>query len=176
MFRLRMPRRDQVLAAFVLVVRLGLGFTFILSSMPKIRQPFIFLGSVYGYEIVGPQMGVLVAVVLPWLELLVGVCLVGGVFVGGAFLASIGMGALFTFVLAWALWWHLDISCGCFSTSAAGKISYATLIRAIVIVLTSAAAYAATILLQPRQWETVSSELEQAQPALGSDALLLPER
>lgn len=46
--------------------------------------------------------------------------------------------------------WRLDISCDCFSSSAAGKISYATLIRAIVIMVLSAAAYAAVILLQPK--------------------------
>jgi hypothetical protein len=146
-----LPSRRWWVAALVLVVRLGLGFMFIASSVPKIRQPFVFLGSVYGYELVGPKLGVLVAMVLPWLELFTGVCLVGGVFVGGALLASTGMGVLFTCVLASALWRHLDISCGCFSTSLAGKISYATLIRAGVITIGSAMAYAGTILLQPQQ-------------------------
>ena len=75
---------------------------------------------------------------------------VQGLLVGGALLASMGMGAMFTFVLASALWRHLDISCGCFSSSAARKISYLTLIRAIVIMLISTAAYAGVILLQPR--------------------------
>jgi uncharacterized membrane protein YphA (DoxX/SURF4 family) len=149
-----LPSRDAALSAFVLVVRLGLGFMFIMSSMPKIRQPYVFLGSVYGYELVGPKLGVLVAMVLPWVELLAGVCLVGGVFVGGALLASVGMGVLFTFVLGYALWNRLDISCGCFSSSAAGKVSYMTLIRAIVITLVSAAAYAALILMQPRYWQS----------------------
>jgi uncharacterized membrane protein YphA (DoxX/SURF4 family) len=146
------------MSAFVLVVRLGLGFMFIMSSLPKIRQPYVFLGSVYGYEMVGPKLGVLVAMVLPWVELFAGICLVGGIFVGGALLASMGMGAMFTFVLASALWRHLDISCGCFSSSAAGKISYATLIRAIVITVLSVAAYAGVILLQPRQWKRPSME------------------
>jgi len=136
-----LPRRERFLPGFVLLVRLGLGFMFIVSSLPKIQRPYPFLGSVYGYEMVGPKMGVLVAMVLPWVELFAGVCLVGGVFVGGALLASMGMGVLFTFVLASALYRHLDISCGCFSTSSAGKISYLTLIRAIVITLVSAAAY-----------------------------------
>jgi putative oxidoreductase len=160
-----LPNRERVLRALVLVVRLGLGFLFIMSSVPKIRQPYVFLGSVYGYELVGPQLGVLVAITLPWLELLVGVCLVAGVFVGGALLASTGMGVLFTFVLASALWRHLDISCGCFSTSLAGKISYVTLIRAIVITLCSAAAYVAVIFVHPRQWQAVVREpREEMQP------------
>jgi len=177
-----LPNRDATLSAFVLVVRLGLGFMFIASSVPKIRQPYAFLGSVYGYELVGPQMGVLVAMVLPWVELFAGVCLVGGVFVGGALLASMGMGAMFTFVLAWALWRHLDISCGCFSSSAAGKISYMTLIRAVAITLLSAAAYGGVILLQPKQWQSPVAELKsEDQPRVGakegtsSDGLLMPE-
>jgi putative oxidoreductase len=152
------PSRERALAAFVLMARMGLGAMFIMSSLPKIRQPYMFLGNVYGYELVGPKLGVLVAMVLPWVELFAGVCLVGGVFVGGALLISMGMGAMFTFVLASALWRHLDISCGCFSSSAAGKISYVTLIRAIVITVLSAAAYAGVILLQPRQWERPSME------------------
>jgi len=159
-FRRFLPRRERLVSGFVLVVRLGLGFMFIVSSLPKIQRPYPFLGSVYGYEMVGPKMGVLVAMVLPWVELFAGVCLVGGVFVGGALLASMGMGVLFTFVLGSALYRHLDISCGCFSTSSAGKISYVTLIRAIVITLVSAGAYASTILRAPRQWQLPAAEPE----------------
>jgi uncharacterized membrane protein YphA (DoxX/SURF4 family) len=173
-----LPSRERALAAFVLVVRLGLGFMFIMSSLPKIRQPYAFLGSVYGYEIIGPKLGVLVAMVLPWVELFAGICLVGGVFVGGALLVSMGMGAMFTFVLASALWRHLDISCGCFSSSAAGKISYATLIRAIVIMVVSAAAYISVILMQPKQWEPATKPEPQPEdpsrfvPAKGGLATL----
>ncbi len=150
--RLSLPSREGALGGFVLVVRLVLGAMFIASSLPKIRLPYAFLSDIYGYELVGPKIGVLVAMTLPWLELFVGVCLVGGVFVGGALLVSVAMGAMFTFVLASALVRKLDISCGCLSSNAAGKISYLTLIRAIVIMLFSAGAYAGTILLAPRQW------------------------
>jgi putative oxidoreductase len=150
--RFRLPSRERALEGFVLVVRLGLGAMFIASSLPKIRLPYAFLSDIYGYELVGPKMGVLVAMTLPWLELLAGICLVGGIFVGGALLVSMAMGAMFTFVVGSALYRHLDISCGCFSSSAAGRISYVTLIRALVITVLSAAAYAGTILLAPRQW------------------------
>jgi uncharacterized membrane protein YphA (DoxX/SURF4 family) len=144
-----LPSRERAICSFVLVVRLGLGFMFVMSSVPKIQRPYDFLSSVYGYELVGPKLGVLVAIVLPWLELFVGVCLLDGVFVGGALLASIGMGVLFAFVLGSALWRHLDISCGCFSTAASGKISYLTFIRAAVIAVVSAAGYAGAILPAP---------------------------
>ncbi len=173
--RLSLPSREGALGGFVLVTRLVLGAMFIASSLPKIRLPYAFLSDVYGYELVGPKLGVLVAMTLPWLELFVGICLVGGVFVGGALLASTAMGAMFTFVLASALIRKLDISCGCFSSNAAGKISYLTLIRAIVIMLISAAAYAGTILLAPRQWlaPTEAAERTEAEPAVIDPALEL---
>lgn len=120
---------------------------FLWSALPKIRQPYDFLSSVYSFELVGPKLGLLVAMTLPWVELLVGICLIGGIFVGGALLVSAGMGAMFAFVLASALYRGLDISCGCFSTSTGDKISYITLIRAVVILLASLGAYIAVIFL-----------------------------
>ena len=58
---------------------------------------------------------------------------------GFALIVRLALGAMFTVVLASALYRRLDISCGCFSS-------------AVVITLLSAAAYAATILLAPKQW------------------------
>ncbi len=141
----------KILSGFSVIVRLGLGCMFIYSSLPKIRQPYDFLHDVYNYEIVGPKLGMLAAMTLPWAELLVGICLVGGIFISGALLVSIGLGAMFSVVLGWALYMGLDISCGCFSSSSAETISYMTLIRALVIMLFSGIAYLTLIFLQPRR-------------------------
>lgn len=103
----------------------------------------------YNYELVGPKLGLLVAMVLPWAELFVGICLVGGIFVSGALLVSIAMGAIFSFAAASALHRGLNISCGCFSASSTEQISYVTLVRACMIVLLSIAAYIRVITLRP---------------------------
>jgi len=142
------PTRQRLLYAFTLLIRLAIGCIFIASSLPKIRQPYDFLGSVYSYELIGPKLGMLTAMTLPWLELSVGICLVGGIFVGGALLASIGMATMFTFVLASALYRGLDISCGCFSSSNAEIISYSTLMRSCLILLFSTAAYICVVILR----------------------------
>jgi uncharacterized membrane protein YphA (DoxX/SURF4 family) len=134
-----------------LVVRLGLGCMFLYGSLPKIRQPYDFLSNVYNFELVGPKLGLLTAMVLPWAELLVGICLIGGIFVSGALLVSIGMGAMFSFVIGSALYRGLNISCGCFSASSVEQIGYTTLIRALVIMLISAVAYLSIVFLQPRK-------------------------
>jgi uncharacterized membrane protein YphA (DoxX/SURF4 family) len=135
------------MAGFVLIVRIGLGCMFLYSSLPKLRQPYDFLSSVYMYELVDPKLGLLIAMVLPWAELMVGVCLLGGIFIGGALLVSIGLGAMFTFVIGSAMYRGLEISCGCFSES--GAIGYATLIRACAIMLVSIAAYITLIAVRP---------------------------
>ena len=140
--------QTRFVAGFAVLVRLGLGCMFIYSALPKIRQPYDFLHDVYNYEIVGPKLGLLVAMTLPWLELLAGICLLGGIFVGGALLVSAGMAVMFSFVISWALYQGLDISCGCFG-SGAEKITYVTLIRAIGIFLASLLAYATAIWLSP---------------------------
>lgn len=142
--------KKRIFYVFSFVTRLVLGCIFIYSSLPKIRQPYDFLSNVYNFELVGPKLGVLTAMVLPWAELLVGVCLVGGIFVSGALLVSIGMGAMFSFFIASALYRGLNISCGCFSSSSTEQIGYMTLIRACVIMLLSIAAYISVVTLRPQ--------------------------
>ena len=173
-------RLYNCLSMLSVMIRLGLGCLFLWSSLSKIQLPHDFLGQVYAYRLATPVSGMFVGIVLPWLELLVGACLLGGVFVGGALLASLGMGMLFTFVLASALWRQLDISCGCFTSSVAGKISYMTLIRAIGITLLSAAAYGAALFPQPKEWPPMMARSKadaaaQARPVPSDSGLLLPQ-
>ncbi len=136
----------EVMPIWTRIVGIGLGCMFVYSGLPKLRHPYEFLCSVYDYELVGPQLGMLAAMALPWLELLVGVCLIGGICVGGALLASAGLGVLFTVVLASALHRGLKISCGCFSTSRADALDYSTLIRAGLILVLSVTAYLCLVL------------------------------
>ena len=98
--RFNRQKREKFFSVLLYVLRIGIGCIFIWGSLPKIRQPYDFLSSVYGYELVGPRLGMFVAMTLPWLELFVGICLIGGIFVGGALLTSAGMAAMFTFVLS----------------------------------------------------------------------------
>lgn len=128
-----------------LIIRLGFGCLFIWSSLPKLRHPYDFLSSVYGYELVGPKLGMFTAMVIPWIELLVGICLIGGVFVSGALLTCVVLLAIFSFCHGSVLYRGLAISCGCFSTSSPDLISYTTLIRTCVIWLTSIVAYVCSI-------------------------------
>jgi putative oxidoreductase len=138
---------SKISEVFLYLVRIGIGCMFIWSSLPKIRQPYDFLSSVYSYELVGPKLGMFIAMTLPWLELLVGICLIGGIFISGALLASIAMAAMFTLVLGSALHNGLEIACGCFGAGPTDIITYNTWARAGAILLLSVIAYLCNILL-----------------------------
>ena len=119
----------------MIVMRLCIGCLFLWSSVSKIVRPYDFLSNVYEYELVTPKVGVAVAVMLPWLELAIGMCLVGGIFLVGAFLAGSFLGAVFVFVQASVLHRGLSINCGCFGSSDSSFVSYGTLARTCLIFL-----------------------------------------
>ena len=144
-------KRERFFHGFASVIRLGLGCLFLWSSLPKIRQPYDFLSNVYEYELVGAKLGMLTAMVLPWLELLLGICLLGGICAGDALLASTTLAAVFVFAQASALYRGLEISCGCFSTSGSGFVNYATLIRTCLILLAAVTGYMCLLIFQGKK-------------------------
>jgi uncharacterized membrane protein YphA (DoxX/SURF4 family) len=100
------------------ISRLLLGAVFIYASIHKIIDPKGFALAVYNYQILHDELINLAALTLPWLELLVGLCLVAGIWLPGSTAISSGLFALFVFALSYNQMRGLDISCGCFSTDA----------------------------------------------------------
>jgi uncharacterized membrane protein YphA (DoxX/SURF4 family) len=93
-----------------------LGALMLWAAVSKLAQPTEFLGSIYAYQLPLPRSLLqLVAVVLPWLELLCGLLLIANVWSETALAILIGL--LGVFVLATGQAWArgLDISCGCFN-------------------------------------------------------------
>lgn len=96
------------------IIRMLLGALFIWSGVATLRHPFEFLSAVYAYQLVGPDLGLLIAAVLPSLEVLLGGCLLAGLMTEGSLLTAAGLCSVFA--IAITVDWHrgLAISCGCF--------------------------------------------------------------
>jgi len=62
-----------------LALRFLLGAFFVYASLDKIWSPAAFAKIVYQWQVVGPVPSNLVAVTLPWVELLAGLLLIAGV-------------------------------------------------------------------------------------------------
>ena len=98
-----------------------LGFTFIAASLDKIIDPYSFSTSITDYQITPHWISNLVALILPWLELICGLLLIASCF---KFIRKfelidfsndliILMLLWFIFILTIAWLKGLDIDCGC---------------------------------------------------------------
>jgi uncharacterized membrane protein YphA (DoxX/SURF4 family) len=130
------------LATFVL------GVVFMAAGWTKTRFPYEFLSDVYAYGVVSPEGGLLVAVLLPWVEIATGVFLIANVMSNGALVVSTLLCIVFVAVQSWALCHGLDIACGCFGDG--GKIDYGTLIRTVGLLVVSVLALYGGILRERR--------------------------
>ena len=122
----------------VLVCRIFLGFLFIYASLEKILQPEEFAKQVGYYKALPFGLENLLAIVLPWTELIVGICLLAGLFVDGAALLSIIMMLVFILAISQAMLRGIDITCGCFKVNAdSEKLGLHTIIRDIIFLIMS---------------------------------------
>lgn len=100
----------------------------VFSALPHIANPYAFLSTVYSYQIVGKTLGVVVAITLPYIELVLGIALMFEAKLRRlAFLVCIPLFALFLGAQISAVARGLNIACGCFgsSTSTVGKSTLA---------------------------------------------------
>lgn len=118
------------------VTRLVLGGVFIYASMDKIIHPQAFAQAVFNYQVLPGFLINLTALILPWLELILGVCLLLNRWVQGASGMVAILMSIFLGMIVFNLARGLDISCGCFSTSTEeGPMSMFTLLRDIIFLI-----------------------------------------
>jgi uncharacterized membrane protein YphA (DoxX/SURF4 family) len=112
-----------------LLARIFLGCVFIYASLDKIVHPELFAEAVYNYQL-SPEVAVnLVALWLPWLELLSGSLLLLGVWVHGSSLILSGLMLIFLVALGVNLARGLDIHCGCFTSQGSDPMTILSLMR-----------------------------------------------
>ena len=101
-----------------LLARFILGFVFIYASLDKIADPMAFSDNIDNYHISPVQLNNLAALFIPWLELVIGLCLITGVFLDGAAIISMLLMAFFIFIITQAYLRGISLHCGCFKGSA----------------------------------------------------------
>ena len=116
-----------------LILRVVLGAIFIYASWHKIMDPEEFARSIINYRILPAESVNLLAIVLPWLELVCGLLLLLGLFTGGSIVVVAFMMTVFLVAIGSALVRGIDISCGCFSSDGADRVNILFLIRDIVL-------------------------------------------
>ena len=121
-----------------MICRICLGLMFIYASLDKIAHPEEFAKQIGYYKALPFGLENLLAIILPWAELIMGICLIAGLLVDGAALVSIIMMLVFILAISQAMLRGIDITCGCFKVSAdSEKLGLDTIIRDIVFLVMS---------------------------------------
>ncbi len=137
-----------------LLFRLITGVVFIWASYDKILHPQEFLRIVHNYRILPAALEPLFTLALPWLEFLVGVFLIFGFLTEASALITTGMLVLFVVSIAAALLRHIDIDCGCFSTTQSVKVGMDLIYRDLALLIP-----ALLILVRPSRFLALDSLL-----------------
>ena len=113
----------------LLIIRTFLGFIFVFSGIQKILDPNGFSVAIENYKLFPIFLINLIAITIPWLELITGLLLILGYFIkeNAAIINSLLI--LFIVLILIAIIRGLDIECGCFGTLDGQKIGLIKIIE-----------------------------------------------
>ncbi|MEJ2658259.1 MAG: MauE/DoxX family redox-associated membrane protein [Desulfobacterales bacterium] len=120
--------RKSISRFIYLGARLILGAVFIYASYDKLFHPKAFADILYNYQILPDSLINITALILPWLELLIGVFLIIGFWMPGTVIWCNLLLVAYIGALSFNLARGLDIQCGCFSTAGRSSISIGTVL------------------------------------------------
>tara|TARA_Y100001970_G_C13801302_1_gene635179 strand:+ start:174 stop:638 length:465 start_codon:yes stop_codon:yes gene_type:complete len=101
----------------VIIFRYILGIVFIYASYSKIIDPVKFSATIDLYKATPIAINNLIALIIPWLELLVGFSLIFNKSIKGSIVISISLFIIFIILLSQAYFRGFTLDCGCFGGS-----------------------------------------------------------
>ena len=122
----------RILIVFVAVI-------FIYAGAVKIINPAAFAESVDNYRMLPYFLVSIIAIILPWLELICGILLLTQRWRTASALILLGLNIIFVIAITSALIRGLDIGCGCFSVEGEGiRISVQKLVEDLALLAANA--------------------------------------
>jgi putative oxidoreductase len=102
-------------------VQIALGIVFVVAAIPKIADPPAFAHMIYNYRLLPGGAINALALVMPWVELFVGVALILGVWKREAAVVAGILLLVFLVAIGVNLARGHAVDCGCFDVRSAGK-------------------------------------------------------
>ena len=104
---------NKINPIFIIIIRIILGSIFVYASYDKILDPGKFARDIANYHIIPFGFENSIAIILPWLELLIGFGLIAGIMVDGSAMISGGLLMIFIVLILQAILRGFNIECGC---------------------------------------------------------------
>jgi uncharacterized membrane protein YphA (DoxX/SURF4 family) len=109
------------------IVRIALGLLLVIAGVLKAGSGEAMAETIANYRLLSAPAAQILAVTLPWIEMVAGLLLVLGLWTRAAAGLSAGMLGAFGVAVLSALLRGLDISCGCFGSSTAARVGFGAL-------------------------------------------------
>jgi putative oxidoreductase len=126
-----------------LVLRILLGAVLFYAGFSKLNATWEFAGNIANFRLLPPQLNQVLALILPWMEIIAGVLLFFNLWVRAAGIVSTALFSAFFVAVVSALIRGLDIDCGCFGphSTKLGLVTLAMdvggLVASVIVVLTA---------------------------------------
>ncbi|MGF1572278.1 MAG: MauE/DoxX family redox-associated membrane protein [Sumerlaeia bacterium] len=125
--------------ALLMTARLIAGGALILAAFGKLKNPDALMLSIKSFELAPLAIIPLSAYLLPWLELIVGVCLIYGVATRASGAWAMVLYSIFTLALISVLVRGMEVDCGCFGAlTGESSVSWRSIVRNGVFLSASA--------------------------------------
>jgi uncharacterized membrane protein YphA (DoxX/SURF4 family) len=106
----------------ILAARLVLGSVFVIAGVEKVVNPNAFAKAINNYQMLPFAALNVMALILPWLEVLTGVFLIFGIRLRASSALIASMLVVFLIAIGSAMARGLSIECGCYSQGGGGEI------------------------------------------------------
>jgi len=131
-------RKHPIVQWGLFFLRTGFGFLLVYASLDKILHPSDFAQMTENYRVIGKDLSNWVAVFIPYLEIVVGLLLLAGIWLDAASMINMILMFVFFVLVLQAYFRGLDISCGCYSVEEGHVIGPVKLLTNFIYVLLSA--------------------------------------
>lgn len=107
--------RENIKQILSFLFRSIVGFVFLYAGVGKIVEPNSFAKEILNYKLIGEELSRIIAIFLPWLEVIIGIFLIFGIrlkttsFISSVLLIGFTLGVLSAMLRG------LNINCGCFA-------------------------------------------------------------
>ena len=120
-----------------LIARFTLGGLFIFAGLGKIPIPEAFAKEIANYQLVPYTLVNIMAITLPWVEVITGIFLILGVRIRANAAIVGAMLVMFIGGILWAMSQGLKIDCGCFAQVEATPVGWPKVLQNIGLLLIS---------------------------------------
>ncbi len=120
-------------STFIRVCRIALGLVLLAAALAKVGNPAAFATQIHHFHAFPAALEPLLAVTLPWIELLAGLALITGLRARAGAWLGLAMMVVFTLAVVLAMSRGLNFECGCFGNADATRIGIKKLIENVAL-------------------------------------------